>query len=83
MSRVMKKIQIVAGTAKDLEDLKKESFRSYAAIAKVLEDGVRVIVAVSEYLSGQLDPLVIFVGYGEVERQGASYTYPRILSHEY
>jgi len=83
MARIMKKIAIVDGTAKDLENLKKKSFRSYAAIAKVLEDGARVTVAVSEYLTGQKDPLIILAGYGEVERQGTSYTCPRRLSHGY
>ena len=57
----------------------KKNFASYAAVARYLKDGDTVLVVVRTKF-GNIWGLE---GYGEVSRDGDSYTCPRRLMHDY
>ena len=80
-SKKSDKIHIVHVTKGD-PTLKGRGFRSYAAVAKALKIGERVVVSV--HARGWLNDEPMLEGYGEVERTTEDgYTCPRRLMHEW
>ena len=81
MSKKADKIHIVHVTKGD-PALKGRGFRSYAAVAKALKIGERVVVSV--HSPGGLNDEPMLEGYGEVEKLNEeSYSCPRRLMHEW
>jgi len=84
MTRLAKRIRIVVMSTTRVIDIKRiesRDFRSYRAVAKYLEPGERVTVAVYEKISGS--DLEVFSGYGEVERTREGWIEPRRLAHDF
>ena len=72
--KVLKEISPVI----DIKRIQSKVFRSYKAIAEMLEPGEKVLVAVHEHTT-----IKIFAGYGEVERTEDGWIEPKRLLLDY